>query len=191
MPTIDVLDAIGNPQAIEVPNSNGRRSAALSRPVALSTEDLAQLAGSAATLASILAALQATLTVQYDGPQEVSGAVTLEGFTGLTDAELRAIPLLVRDGSEAITRTARHVTSTGSAVQAAAANTGRTYLDLFNGSDTDIWYRFDGTASIGGAGSIQLRPGDRDVYDGPRLTPRGAISTICGASGKILSVWEG
>ena len=125
-----------------------------------------------AALESSATALNGTLTVQFATAQEITG--TLD----------------VVDGSPRITRVARHVNSTGSAVQAAAANASRTYLDLFNGSDTDIWYRFDGTAAIGGAGSILLRPGDREIYDGARVCPTGAISTICGASGKTLSVWE-
>lgn len=47
MATIDVKDAANLTVAIEKPNGNGRAAAAASRPVVLSTEDLAALASSA------------------------------------------------------------------------------------------------------------------------------------------------
>ncbi len=124
----------------------------------------------------------AEVVASFDG-ELPAGSQTIGGV------EIRNTPAVV-DGSARIVRVPRHVTSTGSAVQAAAANPNRVYLDLFNSSDTDQWYRFDGTAAVGGAGSIQLRPGDRDIYDGARVTPTGAISVICGTPGKVLSVWE-
>lgn len=73
MATIDVKDAAGATVALEKPNGNGRQAAAGSRPVALSTEDLAALNAITAklsadpatqtTLAAILSALGGTLTV--------------------------------------------------------------------------------------------------------------------------------
>lgn len=202
MPTITVLDALNNPQAIEVPNSNGRRLAASSRPVVLSSEDLAaiNLLANAAnqavangTLSDILARLNDPLGVTQDGAFDVNitNEEVVTTFDPLTYPGVKpGDGVTVTDGSARIVRVPRHVTSTGSAQTAAAANPNRVYLDLFNSSDTDQWYRFDGTAAVGGAGSIQLRPGDRDIYDGARVTPTGAISVICGSAGKVLSVWE-
>lgn len=67
MATIDVLDAAGATQTVQAPNANGRAAASASRPVALSTEDLA-------AINAITTALGQTLSI--------SGA--------LTDAQLRA-----------------------------------------------------------------------------------------------------
>ena len=63
MSTINVLDAAGATQTVQAPNPNGRAAAALSRPVALSTEDLAALGTLAldATLAALSAKLPASL----------------------------------------------------------------------------------------------------------------------------------
>lgn len=56
MTTISVLDATATPVAVEKPNANGRAAAAGSRPVALSSEDLAAIQ---ALLAPVLAAGEA------------------------------------------------------------------------------------------------------------------------------------
>ena len=68
--TITVLDANENPVVLNRPNANGRQNAAGSRPVAISTEDLAAinalgtlLGTGNASLASILAALTGGLSI--------------------------------------------------------------------------------------------------------------------------------
>lgn len=53
MATIDVKDAAGSTVAIPMPNANGRAAAALSRPVALSTEDAAYLDGIETSLGAV------------------------------------------------------------------------------------------------------------------------------------------
>ena len=57
MATMTVKDAAGSTTTVEKPNSNGRAAASASRPVALSTEDLAAISALAtqATLAAVLA----------------------------------------------------------------------------------------------------------------------------------------
>lgn len=200
MPTITVLDANSDPQDIEIPNSNGRRSAALSRPVVLSTEDQALIDalvdlltdGPAVTeLQTIRTRLNGVLDIRSAEPLDIAGSIdciidetTYPGWKPGTN-------VTVVDGSARVTRVPRHVTSTGSALTAAAANANRTYLEVRNSSDTDQWYRYDGTAAIGGAGSILLKPGEYDIWDGARICPTGAISVVCGTSGKNMSVWEG
>ena len=212
MPTIAVIDGNDVLQNIERPNANGRQDADGSRPVALSTEDLATLAEIAGALVAILEKLNlddlpngaATAAAQGEGNAALAeilaafnAGLTLTG--GLVECEIDGatypgvkpgdiVPVV--DGSARLVRVPRHILSTGSAQQAAAPNANRVYLELFNGSDRDQWYRYDGDASIGGAGSIQLRPGDRDIYDGARVTPIGAISVVCGESGRNLSIWE-
>ncbi len=92
MATIDVKDAAGATVALEKPNGNGRQAAAGSRPVALSTEDLAALEllatilGAAdanpaantigARLKGILSALGGTLTVEAASLPLPAGAAT-------------------------------------------------------------------------------------------------------------------
>lgn len=86
MATIDVKDAGGATVALEKPNANGRAAAAASRPVALSTEDLAALnaiatklsadPASQTTLAAILGALGGTLTVEAASLPLPAGAAT-------------------------------------------------------------------------------------------------------------------
>lgn len=70
MPTINVLDAAGTTQALEKPNTNGRATAANSRPVTLANEDLAAI--NAVTTAINSAAF-------YPATQPVSGTVTVSG----------------------------------------------------------------------------------------------------------------
>lgn len=85
MATIDVKDAGGTTVAIEKPLTPGRAAAAASRPVVLSTEDLAALA-SQTTLAALLA--------------KVIAAPSTEAKQDATNVLLNAIGLSV-DGVEA------------------------------------------------------------------------------------------
>ncbi len=100
MATIDVKDATGATQTIQQPNANGRASAANSRPVALSNEDLAAVSalptgaatsakqpalGIAGTPATDVLSVQgavAMTALKVDGSavtQPVSGTVTVAG----------------------------------------------------------------------------------------------------------------
>lgn len=81
MATMNVKDAAGSVTAVEKPNANGRAAAAASRPVALSTEDLAQIAAIVTKLADVglssatLAALE-SITATVSGTVEI-GATSL------------------------------------------------------------------------------------------------------------------
>ncbi len=160
---------------------------------------VAQIVGPALTalddantqLADILDALQGTQTVQFpDGePQDITGTLIAEIDADTYPGYKVGTNVPVLNATARYVRVARHVASTGSAVQAAAANANRVYLEVVNSSDTDQWFRFDGTAAIGGAGSILVKPGESVVYEGPAC-PTGAISVICGTASKNMSVWE-
>lgn len=95
MPTISVLDSAGNPQPVELPNANGRKAAALSRPVTLSDEDLAAI--QALATAPLPAGTNDMGTVHIAGTVSVTGAYqATQPVSGpLTDAQLRTAPVPV------------------------------------------------------------------------------------------------
>lgn len=76
MATITVLDASNNPQAVEKPNANGRQAAAGSRPVALSTEDLASIDAITAKL----------ITSPATAAAQTTGNASLTSIDGKTPA---------------------------------------------------------------------------------------------------------
>jgi hypothetical protein len=169
-------DASGNTFAVNFEN-NGN-DAGPQTPVAHVVGEVPEL------LSDILA--------RFDDPLDAN--ITNEAVQATFDADTypgykqgQNVPVI--DGSARITRVPRHLESNGSAQNAMGANANRNFLHLYNGSDTDQWYRYDGTAAVGGAGSIKLRPDDEAIWYGPG-TPTGAISVICGTAGKILSAWE-
>lgn len=86
MATMNVRDADGNVTAVEKPSAPGRTSAAASRPVALSTEDLAALTALATGLTNILSAIQAE--EYYPATQTVSGTVGVSGTVAVSAAAL-------------------------------------------------------------------------------------------------------
>lgn len=74
MATINVLDAAGSTVALEKPLTPGRAAAASSRPIALSTEDLAALSLSSLTaLMSEYETVAASATAQALGPTGATG----------------------------------------------------------------------------------------------------------------------
>jgi hypothetical protein len=97
MATIDVLDAALNVVALEKPLTPGRAAAVASRPVALSTEDLAALSplGRAAAAASRPVALStedlAALSLPINVPANFVSGVTA-AMTGTTSTSLLAAP---------------------------------------------------------------------------------------------------
>lgn len=77
MATIDVLDATSNVVALEKPLAPGRAAAASSRPVALSTEDLAALSQSAAGRAAAASSRPVVLSTEDLAALSLSGLKTL------------------------------------------------------------------------------------------------------------------
>ena len=114
MATMTVKDAAGSSQTIEKPNANGRVAAAASRPVVLSTEDLAAIAAITAKLISAPAteakqdALNTLITTQNG---------YLDGLEASATSELAATQLVgTRAYGSALTRLAYTGTSAQSAV---------------------------------------------------------------------------
>lgn len=194
MPTIDVLDALGAPQAIEVPNSNGRRSASLSRPTVWSNEDLAAINALGTALSDILARLNDPLGVTQDGAFDVNITnaeiqATFTEYPGLTNEQRLATPTPVVDGSARIVWTQTVVTGTGSAVTVLSANANRKgIVFLPAGAENDWLYNFFGTAASG-ASPIYPPAGGPFVLLG-RGCPTGALSLL-GTTSQKLIVWEG
>lgn len=104
MATIDVLDATSNVVSIEKPLTPGRAAAATSRPVALSTEDLAALSLSSLTaIMSEYETVAASQTDQVIGPTGATGdylagvlivpATTSPGAVSIKDGAGSAIPI--------------------------------------------------------------------------------------------------
>jgi len=92
MATINVKDSAGATVAVEKPLAPGRSAAAASKPVVLSTEDLAALQATTAALATVVAALQATLTVDGSAHTQPVSASALPLPTGAaTESSLAAL----------------------------------------------------------------------------------------------------
>ncbi len=92
MATITVKDSTGATVAVEKPLGPGRAAAAASKPVVLSTEDLAALQAVSTALATMLTALQGTLDVDGSGHTQPVSASALPLPTGAaTEASLAAM----------------------------------------------------------------------------------------------------
>lgn len=146
MATMTVKDAAGANVDIEKPSTPGRAAAAASRPVALSTEDLAALTavgtkldglsglvdGMEALAAATNAAL-ATLAGYLDG---------VEGGLGTLSGKLDLVPTtLPRTGAATIMDCE---TAAAGATWAVFANQACTCLSLVNNSGQDLEYRRGG-----------------------------------------------
>lgn len=213
MPTIPVRDGNNALVNIETPNANGRAAAAGSRPVALSTEDLAaiQLLATAAAqeagntaLANILTTLasRATAANQQTGnttlasilaaltnPLEIIGGVTISDWSQLVDL-MRAAPQPVVDGGSEYVWVPRGVLSNGSVQTIAAPNANRRAFYLSNPATVNQYYRIiGGDASIGGVGSDLLVPGAWRLWAG-KACPKGAVTVICGEAGRAITAYE-
>jgi hypothetical protein len=94
MATIDVLDATSNVVSIEKPLTPGRAAAATSRPVALSTEDLAAL-----SLSSLTAVMSKYETVAASQTDQVIGPT---GATGDYLAGVLIVPATTSPGAVSI-----------------------------------------------------------------------------------------
>ncbi len=181
MPNITVKDALQNDVTIWSPET-GRRPLASSSAVAFSTEDFTVLQG-------LLTALQGALTVQFDGPQAITGTLeaVIDGpsFPGYKPGD----NVTVVDGSARILWTQTVVTGTGSAATVLSANPNRKGIVFLPAGAANDWvYNFYGTAAAG-ASPIYPPAGGPFVLLG-RGCPTGALSLLGTASQKLV-IWEG
>lgn len=135
MTTMNVLDSAGNVVPIEKPLAPGRVAAILSRPVALSNEDLTVLSSIDARLATLagyvdgMEALATTLNGLVDGLETLGAAATPAGTNligrAVSDASAATggISLTARMASAAASTNATNVkTSAGRVYQASGKN---------------------------------------------------------------------
>jgi hypothetical protein len=94
MATINVLDAAGSTVALEKPLTPGRAAAASSRPIALSTEDLAAL-----SLSSLTTVMSEYETVAASASNQALGA---SGATGDYLAGVLIVPATTSPGAVSI-----------------------------------------------------------------------------------------
>ncbi len=82
------------------------------------------------------------------------------------------------------------ITTGGTAQQAAASNTARTFLMIHNpDTTTDLWFSTTGTASAAaGSGGTRLGPGGTAFFD--NIVPSGAVSVLSATTGKGFTVKE-
>jgi len=97
MATINVLDATSNVVALEKPLAPGRAAAAASRPVVLSTEDLAALSGGSVTISD--SALSEYETVAASSTDQTLGAT---GATGDYLSGILIVPATTSPGAVSI-----------------------------------------------------------------------------------------
>ena len=97
MATINVLDATSNVVALEKPLAPGRAAAAASRPVVLSTEDLAALSGGSVTISD--SALSEYETVAASSTDQTLGAT---GATGDYLSGVLIVPATTSPGAVSI-----------------------------------------------------------------------------------------
>lgn len=172
---------------IQLPNANGRAAAAASRPVAISTEDLAALnaLASQTTLAAILAkivaspALDATIVSSNTKLDTLhADLVTLEGYVdGLETlvtatntksdtlhADLASILAKLLPTSST-TGTQSSVAGSASAVTLLVANAARVGATFFNDSTAICYLILSSTTPTTSAYTVQLGP--YDYYEVP------------------------
>jgi len=135
-------------------------------------------------LSDILARLNDPLGVTQDGAFDVN--ITNEAVQATFDAytypgykQGQNVPVL--DGTASFTFVPASGTSTGSAIDALAANANRKAFQFQNASDTDFTVNFDGTASA--SAGFLVAPGKFLEFYGAAC-PKGAVSIFCGASAK-------
>lgn len=186
MATIPILDANGTLVNVELPLTVARKSAALSRPVVLSTEDLAAIAALATTAnqdeqTTILEAISTAFT-------SLNGFVDgLETLIGATNSALTAATLPVGAGAESTagritqarpaTGTQSSVADSASSVTILASNVDRMGAHIFNDSEYALYILLGGaTASL--------------TTFTEKLAPGGSLSiSPSGFTGLIVGIW--
>lgn len=167
MPTFNALDAADQPIALEKPNDNGREAASGSRPVVLSTEDLA-------AINAITAAL-ATLAGHVDGLEGFSDGV--EALIGSSNTKLDTLATHV-DGLEAL------LAATNAALATLTGN-----VDGLEGSATALNGYADGLEALIGSTNAALTTlaGHVDGLEG--FTD--GVETLIGSTNTALTTLAG
>lgn len=198
MATVNVKDAAGSTVAVEKPNSNGRASAANSRPVTLSTEDKTALdaVASQTTAAAILAKIISAPATETKQDAIVTALGTLGTQTTLAAilAKLIAAPatettlaaILAKLIASAGTDRSGNIVAGGTAQQVAAANADRRSLTIQNISAGDLWVNeIGGTATIDTSASWRVPAGSVFTASTNR-----AISIIGAVTGQKFTATE-
>lgn len=171
-------DELGVEHDLEVPIAPGRKAATASKPVVLSTEDLAALNAVAASINTLLRAT--ALPVSAASLPLPSGAATDASLGAKLDDLIAAIgPADLTDASIS--------SATGSSQEALAADSDRRYLLIANPNAANaVWVNpTGGTAAANGAGSFRLAAGERWE---PIVVPTDAINVIATAADKVTVV---
>lgn len=93
-------------------------------------------------------------------------------------------------GSGALVDKSGTITTGGTAQTLAAANTTRTYFDVYNPDTTnDLWISFTTTATANGQGSIRV-PANGGGYIRDTSVPLGAISIVGAVTGQKFTASE-
>lgn len=194
MATMVVKNAAGTNETVEKPNANGRAAAAASRPIALSTEDLAALAAIVTKLADVglsaatLAALE-SVTASVSGTVEI-GATSLAaletieiGATSLAALETTELGATSLAALESISATVTGVATEAKQDSAIAAINGLV------GNEYETFAASTAETAIGAAGAAgDLLVGILIV---PSTTSPGAVSIKDGTGGTSIPVFAG
>lgn len=68
-------------------------------------------------------------------------------------------------------------------------NTKRSYLEIQNNSDTDMWLKIGGTPSVGVGFKLAANGGSYSVESG--FIPQGEVNLICSIAGKAFYAVQG
>lgn len=177
MAQISVLDASGDSQNVELPNANGRAAAAASRPVAISTEDLAAINAITTAITTLsghvdgLEALATALNGYVDGIEGLLGGTLVVNGSGVTQpVSAASLPL-----------------PTGAATSAKQDDTIAA-VNALVGTEYETVAASQTTQSIGATGATgDLLVG---VLVVPATTSPGAVSIKDGA-GSAITVFAG
>lgn len=152
MPTISVLDATGFPVDVELPNEDGRQGASASRPVALSTEDLAAINALGTLIGTLTTAVNALLTDAQlrDTPVDIAGTVAATGTFTLSGAlpagtnNIGDVDVLTVPETATTTRAldyANGVTVTAGATTSASAAIAASEIYVHNAGEHRVYIR--------------------------------------------------
>jgi hypothetical protein len=167
--TVTIKDYAGNPVAVTTPPDNGRAAAAISRPVTLSTEDLAVLTTHSTLLTSIagyLDTVEALLAAATPAGAALIGKVGIDQTTdGLTNRV--SIPALRLSSAS----TQSNVTAAASSTLLLAANASRIGGSIVNESTSVLYIKLSSGASATSyeyylAGSVGGVPAQMEIPQG-------------------------
>lgn len=178
MATIDVKDASGSTVPIEKPNGNGRAAAANSRPMVLSTEDLAALTA----LATLIGEVQASPTtntvldrLKTIGAKDFATQTTLAAIAGSVDGleALLAAGLVATLGSRTVAQSPAINIATDDPIAKKIGTRAYTWGSIINRTVTSTSAQ---TAAVGTAGEYEIAT-DTDCYVLVGSNPTAAATT--------------